>query len=453
MQFVVLAWILTRADFGLVSMLGVVTVLAQMLGDMGIGNAIIHRQDTSPEELSSLFWLNMLAGGVLFGTLFLTAPLVAGFFNQPQLVPLVRLASTSFLIAPLGQQFEVLLARDLRFKPLALVDIGAAGTALLVAISVALTGGGATSLVWGQLAAATVKASLLGAFGMRQHPIGLHFMYKDVKTYLSFGLYQMGERIVNYASARVDVILIGRYLGADVLGVYSLAYQLVLMPLARINPILTRVALPVFAKRQMNDYLRRGYLELVKLLSILVFPMALGVAITAPVAIPYVLGDKWRASAAIIPTLSVIGLTKALGNPIGVILLAKGRADVGFWWNVFVLVVNTLTFSWVVTYGLYPFTWAYACLSIVYLLCILAILRALLQFKWRAYLSALTLATTASTAMVLATGAIYITWPQDAHALPEIIVLVATGCATYLLSLYLLDKGYVGGLFATLRSP
>jgi len=129
-QFTVLAWILARADFGLMSMTMVVVGLGQMLADLGIGAAIIQRQQSSADELTSLYWLNVLAGVILFGALFAAAPIGARLFAEPRLTELIRLASFSLLIIPIGQQFEVLLQRDLGFRQLAGIEVGSAAIGL-----------------------------------------------------------------------------------------------------------------------------------------------------------------------------------------------------------------------------------------------------------------------------------------------------------------------------------
>lgn len=452
-QFTVLAWILARADFGLMSMTMVVVGLGQMLADLGIGAAIIQRQQSSADELSSLYWLNVLAGVILFGALFAAAPIGARLFAEPRLTELIRLASFSLLIIPIGQQFEVLLQRDLGFRQLAGIEVGSAAIGLGVALSVALSGGGASSLVWAQLASNAAKASALAVTGARRHRIRFSFNHRGLRGYLAFGLYQIGERLVNYATARVDVVLIGRYLGADVLGVYFLACQVVLAPLARVNPVLTRVAFPVFARRQANAQLRHGYVELIRLLSILVFPALVGLALTAPVAIPVLLGEKWAASAAIVPVLAIIGLAKALANPTGIVVLAKGRPEIGFWWQVCAFLAYATAFHWAVKHGLGAMIWTYVALSLVNLAGSLILLRLLLGLDWGEYLSAIRLSVAASIAMGAALAGTYALWPDVGANLAEVLALVAVGGAVYVLALYVLGKSYLYDVYSLARAP
>jgi lipopolysaccharide exporter len=205
----------------------------------------------------------------------------------------------------------------------------------VVAIILAFGGMGVFSLIWGQLAGALLRVLFLCYWGMGHWKPCWHFYSQDLKRYISFGLYQMGERTVNYFNSNLDYILIGSLLGAKSLGYYTLAYNLVLKPSSIINPILTRVAFPIFAKVQKDaGRLKRGYLKVLQLLSLINFPIMAGLAVVAPVAVPLIFGKQWLPSIILIQILTIVGLLCSTGNPIGALLLAKGRADLGFKWNI-----------------------------------------------------------------------------------------------------------------------
>lgn len=344
LQFVtliVLARILAPADFGVMGMIMVVIGFAQAFADMGLSNAIIHRQDTSSDQLSSLYWLNVLAGVAVFSVICAAAPLVVRFYHEPRLQNLLYLTALIFLITPLGQQFQILLQKELRFEGLAKTVIASAAANSVVAVILALGGFGVYSLIWGQLAGAAVKVVLLLKIGWGDWRPRFHYSRRDIKGYASFGLYQMGERTINYFNANLDYLLIGSLLGAKALGYYTLAYSLIIRPTAMINPVITTVAFPVFAKMQNDrDGLKDGYLKVMQLLSFFNFPLMAGLAVVAPLAVPVVFGDQWLPSVILIQILAVVGLLRSTGNPIGALLLAKGRADLGFKWNLSILVVQ-----------------------------------------------------------------------------------------------------------------
>lgn len=169
----------------------------------------------------------------------------------------------------------------------------------------------------------------------------MHFSRRDLKGYIGFGLYQMGERSVNYFNANLDYLLIGALLGAKSLGYYTLAYNLVLRPSSMINPTITKVAFPVFAKVKNNtDKLKKGYLKVIQLLSSVNFPMMVGLAAVAPLAVPVIFGEQWMPSIVLIQILTIVGLLQSINNPVGSLLLAKGRADLGFKWNVGLMITQ-----------------------------------------------------------------------------------------------------------------
>jgi len=344
LQFVtlaVLARLLSPSDFGLMGMIMVVIGLAQAFADMGISNAIIHRQDATRNQLSSLYWLNIIAGIIVFSVVCASAPLIVGFYHEPRLLKLLYLTAVIFLIIPFGQQFQILLQKDLRFERLAKIEIVASIANSAVAILLAFAGFGVYALIWGQLASTSTRVLMLFSVGWRNWKPGFHFSKRDLKGYLSFGLYQMGEKTVNYLNSNIDYILIGSMFGTKSLGYYTLAYNLIIRPSSLINPVITKVAFPVFSRMQNEtNRLKRGYLKVLQLLSTVNFPMMAGLAVIAPIAVPMIFGEQWLSSIILIQILTIVGALRSIGNPVGSLLLSKGRADLGFKWNLALTIIQ-----------------------------------------------------------------------------------------------------------------
>jgi len=409
LQLAVLARILDPTAFGLMGMVMVVIGFAQAFADMGVSNAIIHRQDATKEQLSSLYWLNIFAGSAVFFLIWGAIPLIVAFYNEPQLSMLMQWAALIFLITPIGQQFQILLQKELKFNQLARIEMLAAFIGTLVAIFTAYYGFGVMALVWGQLANTTVRTLNLAFQGWRSWAPRLHFSRHDLKGYIGFGLYQMGERIINYFNSNLDYLVIGRFLGAEALGFYTLAYNLVIIPSNKINPIITRVAFPVFAKVQhQQDRLKSGYLEVLKVLSFINFPLLLGLLVTAPLVVPQIFGPEWLPSVILIKILSGVGLLRLTGNPIGALLLAKGRADLGFKWNM-MLTVTQLPGILIGAYfgGVIGVAIAYLVLQCIYAVFnYLILIRKLLGFCLREYLNSMWPAFLYSSVMALGVAVI-----------------------------------------------
>jgi len=330
-QTATLAHLLTPSDFGLMAAAAVVLGLARAFADLGLSSAIVAKQVRDQETLSSLYWASLIAGLAMFGIVLALMPLMVRFYRQPELYHIIPWAALSFVIIPIGQQFQMILQMDLHVERLVKVDVASAFIALLVGVGAAYAGAGALSLVFGYLARVGVTSLLFAVWGWKHWRPSLRLRRRDLDGYISFGLYQMGERTANFLSANVDYLLVGRYLGLDALGAYSIAYQLVVKPVFELNPILTRVAFPAFSKKQGDDpALARGYLEVIRLIAFIIVPTMAAVAALAPVIVPVLFGAKWHASIVLLQILAVVGITRGLTSPVGDLVLAKNRPDLNF---------------------------------------------------------------------------------------------------------------------------
>lgn len=306
--------------------------------DMGVSNAIIYRRDTTAEQLTSLYWLNVFSGVALFGLIIACAPLASAFFDEPRLTGLTAWIALIFLIAPAGQQFQILLQKNLRFMSLAVIESLAAIVGTSVSISCAYAGQGVFSLVWGTLASGAFASIAFLGIGIREWRPGLRFRKGDLTGYLGFGLYQVGDRIANYAGSRIDQLLIGSILGTQALGYYSLAFNLAMLPYSKLNPVLARVSFPLLASIQHDGKrLKNGFMTMQQVLAAVNFPILFGLAAVAPTFVPIVYGDRWTPAISLVQILVFVAAMRSIGSPTGSLLLAKGRADKSFRWTILFL--------------------------------------------------------------------------------------------------------------------
>ncbi len=334
LQVGVLTHFLSPYDFGLMAMAMVIIGIVQAFNDMGISNAIIQRRDTTRDRLSSLFWLEIMAGLGLFVMTLAITPLTVSFYREPALVPVMVWISTIFLITPPGQLYLVLLQRDLKFRDLAMIEIVATLISTLAMFVAAYAGQGVMALVIGQIVYYGVRSVQLMAAGLPHWRPHLHFRVSDLGGYIGFGLYQMGERTVTYLAINTIKLIIGRYLGADVLGRYYVAYQIIVYPVLRISTVIMSVSFPIMARfQESDDLLRRGYLHMTRLISFSMFPTLVVVFVAAPVFVPLLMGSGWSDVTPIVQILCVVALFKVLGSTTVPTYLSRGRADLGFIWN------------------------------------------------------------------------------------------------------------------------
>lgn len=338
LQVALLARILDPKDFGLMALAMMVIGFGQTFLDMGISNALIYKQGATAGQLNSLYLLNVFGGAALFALLTAAAPWVASFYGETELTGLIRLTAAAFLIQPFGQQFMALLQKELAFDKLARVEMLNKGVMLTVSAAAALAGYGVYSLAYGLIVSVSVSTVQYMYIGSRFYKPSLVFDFGGIGEYVRFGFYQMGERTINYFNLQVDVLLIGKLAGASDLGIYNMVKQLVLQPIGIVNPILTRVTFPVMARIQdQTEKLREIYLKQVNYLSSLNFPVCAAMFVFSADIIQLVFGPKWLSAAAVLRILAAWAAARSVINPVGSLLLAKGRADWSFWWNLAML--------------------------------------------------------------------------------------------------------------------
>lgn len=331
LQVAVLARLLAPADFGLMALVLVLLGFMQSYADLGLSQALIAHGPVRPARFAAFYWLNIISGIGLFAALCALAPPLATLLRTPDLAPLLPWAGASLLILPWGQGFQTLLQKDLRFKPIAQAEMAGSVAGAVVAVTSAMAGAGVYALIWGQLANALVRTAPIAVQGWRQHAPALHLSLAELRGDLRFGIYQMGERTLGLINTRLDQLLIGAVLGSEALGYYNLAWQMTLQPLARLNPVVMRVAFPLFARIQNEQpRLRRGYFQAQRLLGAVNFPLFFGLAVLAPVFVPTVFGARWAPAVGLVQLLAGVALFRAIGNPVGALLLSQGRAGLGF---------------------------------------------------------------------------------------------------------------------------
>lgn len=334
MQLAILAHYLEPSDFGLMAIVTVIIGFSTLFMDLGISASIIHKQDISHIQLSSLYWLNIASGIALFVIVYSFAPFLANFYHESELVPLIRILAVTFIISAIGNQYAILLQKALRFNVMAKISIFSTFIGFIVAVSLAINGFGVYALVYAALTNTFIGTIINLLIGMKEHRPSLMYKHQEITPMISFGMFQIGERSINYFNSQFDVILVGKLLGAEVLGIYSIAKNLAIRPAEIINPIVTKVTFPIMAKVQ-NDTLRLKsiYLKTINYLSSVNFSIYVLLAVVAEPIILILFGEKWSDSIIILQILSVYGALRSIGNPIGYLLLSKGRADLGFYWN------------------------------------------------------------------------------------------------------------------------
>jgi lipopolysaccharide exporter len=301
----VMGRLLAPADFGLVAMAAVFLRLGGYFANMGIGQALIQRPSIDERTIRAAFTSALGLGALFAALLVLAAPLAERIFQTPDVVPIIRWMSLSFLLGGAGVTANSLLQRRLRFRLAAGVEVLSFAVGYMgVGITSALLGAGVWSLVLAALAQPAVATA--AAYALAPHPLRPCLAVRELKALYSFGGKVTVISLLEFSSATVDTLFIGRALGPSPLGQYNRAQLLVSLPLDRLMRGLSQVLFPTFSRIQEDrPRVRRAYRSAVGFSAALILPVAAGIAAAADELVRVVLGTQWDAAAALVPVLTV----------------------------------------------------------------------------------------------------------------------------------------------------
>ncbi len=325
-SIVLLARLLLPEHFGLVSMVTVLTGFADRVKHLGLSTATIQQKDITHEQVSALFWVNAAGGFLIAAGIGGISWWIADFYQEPSLVAITLTLSSSFIFGGLSVQHEALLRRQMKFKALAYVQIGANLLSILVAIVLALKGFTYWALVWKE-----VTKSIFDTIGKwlacRWCPslVGLSAGIGDL---LRVGRNIFSIDSIYTASRSMDQLLLGKFAGAEALGLYKQAFQLMAAPMSQLTYPIGSVALPSLSVLQDNPDKYRGYYKrIISLLSFVTIPLTTYVAIFAVDIVKVVLGEQWIASAWILRILAIGALIEPLLSTCGMVMITQKKTE------------------------------------------------------------------------------------------------------------------------------
>jgi PST family polysaccharide transporter len=322
---VVLARLLSPADYGIIAMVVAVTSFAGLFRDLGLSAAAIQKQTLTRAQQSNLFWMNVALGTTLTVGLAAASPLVVWFYHKPEVLWVTVALSANFLIGSLSTQSGALLVREMRFGRQAVAGISGALVSLAVSVSLALHGFRYWSLVWGQLAGGLISTCLL--FVLSPFRPGLPSRKTGVREMLKFGAHITAFDFVNYFHRNLDNILIGRFWGAEALGFYSRAYSLLMFPISNLRGPINAVAFPAMSRLQNQPEAYRAYYRrITAMLALVSMPLSAFFFVAARPIIDIALGSKWAGITPIFSVLAAVSFVQPVVTLWGLVALSSGMA-------------------------------------------------------------------------------------------------------------------------------
>lgn len=327
----VLARLLTPEIFGLVAMAQVAIQLISVIREVGVGAAYIQRQDRGPEDAAAAanttFLMSLAVNGLLFMLAWFAAPLVVRFFDNAELLAVLRTMFLLFLIDAFDTTPSMILQKRLEFDKTARAEIAASGLNAVVAIGLATAGYGVWSLVAGQLSSRLARTCLVFVLsGFRPR---LQFDRPIAHQLFAYGRYLWGFAVLSAVGGSLDRLILGRGLGAASLGVYSMALNLSNLPATHISRLINQITFPSFARVQHDHAnLRSALHKTIRHVTILSVPIAFGMLAVAHDLILTVYGEKWRDAIPIVQVLAFYGLSLSVSSIAGPILKAIGKPHI-----------------------------------------------------------------------------------------------------------------------------
>ena len=344
LQVAILTRFLEKSDFGIVAIATLFLGFTQIFLDLGISAGIMHKQDTTRNQYSSLFWLNIIMGVLLTAFLCAFAPIISRIYSEPDLTKIIILLSFTVFFSSLGSQHRTVQQKKMRFKYISLVEIITSILSMILAVVLAYMKFGVYSLVYANLFSAASSGLIFLGIGLYQDKnISFHFKFSETYDYLKIGVFSIGSQVLDYFSRELDILIVSATLGKDITGLYSLCKKLVVAVYSAVNPILTKVITPVFSVIQKEkERVRQLYYDVVESLALLNMPIYCLIAIFATGILNYLYGDQYIDGAMV---LSLIALTYGLnttGNPVGSLQIAMGRTDAGFYWTIIRIIATSV---------------------------------------------------------------------------------------------------------------
>ena len=329
---IVLARMLTPEDYGLIGMVAILINFVGMFQYLGLSTATVKWSTLTHKQVSTLFWINMGLSTAIMLITIASGPLLAWFYKEPRLIGITTGYGITILLAGLAIQHEAILTRQMRFAAIVIVEIIALLIGFVSSIVAAWRGMGYWALVVNQLVMTLV--TVIGVWGACRWRPGLPARGIGIGSMLSYGGNLTGFNIMNFFSRNLDNALIGKFWGPYQLGVYSRAYQMLLMPMQQVNAPLAAVAIPALSRlADSPERYRAAYLKILEKIAMVTMPLAALMIATSDWMVLLLLGSQWRETGRIFMLLGIAAMIQPVTRTSWWLFSTQGRTRELFHWG------------------------------------------------------------------------------------------------------------------------
>ncbi|MDW3649661.1 MAG: lipopolysaccharide biosynthesis protein [Bacteroidia bacterium] len=386
--FFFLAKILGPEAFGLVAIATVFLSFSTVFVEFGVITAIVQKPDLTEENLSSTLWGNLAMGVLFFILTFLFAPLIAWFFEEPELSPILRVAGLVFITDSLSKVQEGILQKEFLFKALAKRRLIASLASAAVGIGMALLDYGVWSLVFQRLVFGFVQTLVIWMESPWKPK--WYFSWTAFWEIFSFGYKMMFTNIVYFLNRHMDDLLVGYFMGPVILGYYAIAYKVFSTLTDLITNTIYKVILPLYSKLQDDkDKLISVFYQSTEYTSYASFAVFAGVIALAPFVVPLFFGDTWVPSIEAMQILAVVGMLFTITHFVEGIYLSTGNPNLSLKFNSLLSLFYIGLFFLAIEYGIEGIALSRVIGVLIVLPFMLAAMNKLVPFELKKFLSSI----------------------------------------------------------------
>jgi PST family polysaccharide transporter len=434
----IMARLLTPTEFGLFGIVVVVQTLMLVVLDEGIGESILQKQVIEPAHIDSAFWLNLAGALVTMLAGIAAAGMIAGWFQQPQLEPLIVVMSLSLIPGALGSIQQALLRRSFAYDALAMRSILGVVSGGVIAVLFAWHGAGVWSLV-AQLMTEKIVGSVVLWWRSPWRP-GLRWSHRHVRDLLPYASKIILSRALFFGYKQMDRFIVGLFLGPAVLGAYTLAHRIYDTVVALLLQACNNVAFSAFAQLSPDvTRLRTAYYQVTETISLAAFPAFIGLSLLAPDAVQLVFGADWQLAGTLLQVISLSGIPALSGSFVNTLMRANGRPGLFLAVAAAATAGNIVLVLSVISYGAVAAAWALVARAFAFMPIEYVILRQLLGVRLGEYIALYAPATAAAGAMALGVILVRVAFPSY-HTHLALAAEIAGGAAVYGLMLLIFGK-------------
>jgi O-antigen/teichoic acid export membrane protein len=426
----VVARILSPSDYGLMGMAAVYLGLVTLVNEFGLTAAILRHRELTEDQIARVGGFSLLVGLAIAAISVALAPLIARFYAEPAVATIIAVLSLNFVFGSLGVLPRSLLARDLSYPRLATIDGITNVAQMATMLAFAIAGYRYMALVFGSLVGSGCGALL--ALWWRPHRLAWPSSLRAIGATLHVGWHIVVGRLAWYTYNTADFAVVGRVLGKQALGAYTLGWEIATMPVERISSLVSSVTPGIFSAVQHDIVaLRRYFLGVVEGLAFITLPAAAGLALIAGEFVPVVLGPRWQAAVLPLRLLAVYGGIRSIDTVTPQVLIYTGHSRQSMWYSLIAACVMPVLF-------VVGTRWGAAGVAAVWIVAYPAVVAPQYRLAFRVlelsaggYFKTLWPALSSTAVMAMAVGVALVTLPATMAPVVRLVIEVAVGVAVY----------------------